>query len=119
MLLLVYLQRTGLYEGFLANDTNIWSLARMCTLMTNDMALMMESFPTNATCIWTFVGVRSAVSLQVKALEERLAAIITDVVALLQMISLYVLLHIKQTRYLQISQSVYTDCTYKIAYCSM
>lgn len=95
MLLLVHLQRTGLYEGLLADDTDVRSLARMCALVTNDVALMVEPLAADPTRIRTFIGMCSAVSLQVETFEEGLAAIIANVIALLQVIPFHVLLRIK------------------------
>lgn len=95
MFLLVHLQRTGLYEGLLTDDTNVRSLARVRALVTDDVALVMEPLAADPTRVRAFVRVRSAVGLQVEALEEGLTAIIANVVALLQVISLHVLLRIK------------------------
>lgn len=67
----------------------------MCALVTNDVALMVEPLAANPTRVRTFVGVRSAVGLQVEALEEGLAAIVTNVITLLQVVPLHVLLCIK------------------------
>lgn len=89
------LERAELRKGLLTDVANVRSLARMDTLVTDDVALMMEPLTADATHVRTFVGVRSAVNLQVEPLEERLAAMGANVVSLLQMVPLHVLLRIK------------------------
>lgn len=93
MLLLVRLQRTRLSKGFLTDVANVGPFARMSTLVTDDVALMMKPFVTNTTYVRALVSMRSAVNFQVEALEERFAALETYMISLLQMIPLHVFLH--------------------------
>lgn len=76
-------QRAGLRKSPLTNIANIRPLARVRTLVTNNVTLVMKSLATNTTYIWTFIRVRSTVSLQVKSLKERLAAVQANMIALL------------------------------------
>lgn len=93
MLLLVYLQRTHLRESLWTIYASVWFNTRMYAFMTNKMALMMKAFAADVTHIRTFVCMCSTMNFQIKSLEKSLATSRANMIALLQMIPLYMLLH--------------------------